>query len=168
MKLVNEWLPVGKIRKVDTHFRIDSTCEKELMAALPLIGNSLHNSEMEYSEKFGHTLGRIHYISLLSRLDIFYATCRLETQTVAPYIHGLQGIKRCAQYLSSPPNKPIFYLSNYYDGSNFIRLKWIGNQVEYHTTQNCLEFNQYEDHAIIINRIRLVSSIVHTMLGVTV
>ena len=41
------------------------------MDALPLIGNALHKAEMEYSGKFGHTLGQIHYISLMSRIEIF-------------------------------------------------------------------------------------------------
>ena len=47
---------------------------------------------------------------------LFYATCRLETQTVAPTLSGFQGIKRCVQYLASHPHKPIFYPYNYYDG----------------------------------------------------
>ena len=71
---------------------------------------------MEYHGKFGHTLGRIQHIALMSRIDLFYATCRLETQTVAPTLPGFQGIKRCVQYLASNPHKPIFYPSNSYDG----------------------------------------------------
>ena len=69
-------------------------------------------------------------------IDIFYATCHLETQTMAHALTGFQGIKRCVQYLASHPHKPISYTSNSYDGSNFIRITWIGNQVEYHTTKN--------------------------------
>ena len=65
---------------------------------------------MEYHGKFGHTLGRIQHISLMSRIDICYATCRLETQTVAPTLHGFQVIKRCVQYLASHPHKPIFFV----------------------------------------------------------
>ena len=103
------------------------------MAALPLTGHALHKSEMEYHGKFGHTLGRIQHIALMSRIDLFYSTSLLATQTVAPTLPGFQCIKQCVQYLASHPHKPIFYSSNYYDGSNFIRLTWIRNQVEYHT-----------------------------------
>ena len=71
-------------------------------------------------------------------LDFFYETYRLSTQTVAPALPGFQGINRYVQYMASHPHKPIFYPSNYYDGSNIIRLTWIGNQVEDYTTQNCL------------------------------
>ena len=51
----------------------------------------------------------------------------------------------------SCPHKPIFYTSNYYDGSNVTRLIWSGNQVEDCTTQNCLEFHQDVYHDIILN-----------------
>ena len=123
---------------------------------------------MEYHGKFGHTLRRIQHIAIMSRIDLCYATCRLATQTVAHTLPGFQGLKRCVQYLARHPHKPIFYPSNSYDGSNVIRLTWSGNQVEDHTTQNCLEFHQHEDHAIIINRKRSVSGIIHTLLGVAV
>ena len=86
------------------------------MAALPLTGNSLHKAETEYHGKFGHKLGSIQHISLMSIIDIFYATCRIATQTVAPTLPGFQGIKQCVKYLSSHPHKPIFYPSNSYDG----------------------------------------------------
>ena len=72
MELVNEWFPTGKFRKVDTHFRKDSTYEKELMDALILTVNVFHKSEMEYHGKFGHTLGSIQHIALMSRIDICY------------------------------------------------------------------------------------------------
>ena len=66
---------------------------------------------MEYHEKFGHTLVRIQHISLMSIIDICYATCRLATRTVAPTLPGFQVIKRCVQYLASHPHKPnIFFL----------------------------------------------------------
>ena len=71
----------------------------------------------------------------MSRIGIFYATCRLETQNVAPNLPGFQGIKLCVQYLDSHTHKIIFYPSNYYDGSNAIILTWSGNQVEYYITQ---------------------------------
>ena len=106
------------------------------MAALPLTGHDLHKSEMEYHGKFGHTLGRIQHIALMSRIEIFYATCCLATKTVSPTLPGFQDIKRCVQYLASHPHKPIFYPYNSDDGSNVIRLTWSGNQVEYHTTKN--------------------------------
>ena len=78
MELVNEWFPTGKFRNVDTPFRIDSSYEKELLAALLLTGHALQKGEMEYHGKFGHTIGRIQHIALMSRIDLCYATCRLE------------------------------------------------------------------------------------------
>ena len=99
------------------------------MAALLLIGNILYKEKLEYHGKFGHIFGRIQNIAPMSKIDIYYATCRLETQTVSPTLPGLKGIKICVQYLASHLHKPIFYSSNYYDGSNIIRLTWIGNQV---------------------------------------
>ena len=100
------------------------------MAALPSIGNALRKAEMEYHEKFGHTIVSIHHIFLMNRIGICYTACHLENQIVSPTTTGFQGINCCVQYLASNPNKTIFYLSNYYDGSNFIRLTWSGNQVE--------------------------------------
>ena len=85
-----------------------------------------------------------------------------------PTLPGFQGIKQCFQYLASYPHKPIFYPSSSYDESNVIRLTWSGNQVEYHTTQNCLKCHQDADHARIINRRRSVLCIIHTLLGVSV
>ena len=87
---------------------------------------------------------------------------------MAPTLPGFLGIKIYVQYLDSNSHKPIFYTSNSYDGSNFIRITWIGNQVEYHTTQNCLECHQNSNHARILNRRRSVSVIIHTLLGVAV
>ena len=130
-----ETFPTGKFQNVDTPFRTDSSYEKELLAALPLTGHALHKAEMEYHGKFVHTLGRIQHIALMSRIDLFYATCRLETQTVAPTLSGFQGIKQCVQYLASHPHKPIFHPSDYYYGSNVIRLIWSGNQVEEYIAQ---------------------------------
>ena len=94
---------------------------------------------MEYHEKFVHTIGRIQQIALVNEIDLCYATCRLDTQTVSPTLPVFQGIKRCIQYLDSHPQKPIFYSSNSYDESNVINLTWSDIQVEDHTTQNCLE-----------------------------
>ena len=82
MGLVNEWFPTGKFRNIDTPFRADSSYEKELFSALPLIGHTLHKAEMEYHGKVGHTLGRIQHIALMSRIDLCYATCRIAIQTV--------------------------------------------------------------------------------------
>ena len=67
---------------------------------------------MEYHGKFGHALGRIQHIALMRRIDIFYATCCLATQTVAATLPGFQGFKRCFQYKASHPHKPISYPSN--------------------------------------------------------
>ena len=93
---------------------------------------------MGYHGKLGHTLRRIQHIALMIRIYICYETCRLDNQTVAPTLPGFQGIKQCVQYFSSLPHKLIFYPSGFYDGSNVIRLTWSGDQVEDHTTQNCL------------------------------
>ena len=70
MELVNEWFPTGKFRNDDTPFRTESSYEKELLDALPLKGHALHKVEMEYHGKFGHTLGRIQHIALMSRIDL--------------------------------------------------------------------------------------------------
>ena len=86
------------------------------MAELPLTGHALHKAEMEYHVKLGHTLGRIQHIALMSRIDLFYATCRLATLTVALTLPDFQGIKHFVQYLANHPHKPIFYPSHYYDG----------------------------------------------------
>ena len=95
MELVNEWFPTGKFSKVDTPFRKEYTYEKELITALPLTGNYLHKAEMEYHGKVLHTTGRIQHIAFMSGIDICYANCRIETQTVAPTLPGFKGIKRC-------------------------------------------------------------------------
>ena len=71
-------------------------------------------------------------------IDIFYATCPLATQTVAPNLPGFYGIKLCIKYMSSHPTKNMFYPYNSYDGLNFLRLTWSGNQVEDYKTHNCL------------------------------
>ena len=86
------------------------------MSALTLIGHALHNAEMEYHGKFGHKLGRIQHIYIMSRIDLCYTTCSLDNKTVLPTLPGFQGIKHCVQYLASHPHKSIFYPSNYYDG----------------------------------------------------
>ena len=70
--------------------------------------------------------------------------------------------------MGSHPHKSIFYPSNYYDGSNVIRIIWSGNQVEDYTTHNYLEYDQDADYAIIISRRRSVSGINHTLLRVDV
>ena len=56
---------------------------------------------MEYHGNFAHTIERIQQISLTSIIEIFYTTCNISTQTVAPNLPGFQGIKRCVQYLDS-------------------------------------------------------------------
>ena len=130
MELLNEWFPIRKFINFDTPFRTDSTYEKEFRDALPLTENPLHKAEMEYHGKFRHTIGQIHYVAIMIRIDIFYTAFRLETQYEAPTLPGFQGIKLCIQYLASHPHKPIFYPYNYHYGSNVIRLTWSGNQVE--------------------------------------
>ena len=101
-------------------------------------------------------------------IDISYATCHLDNQTMAATLPGFHSINLSVQYLAIHPHKPIFYPSNSYDGSNVTRLTWIGNQVEDYTTRNCLEYNQYEDRARILNRRRSFSGILSTLLGVVV
>ena len=95
---------------------MDSTYEKELMAALPLTGNSPSKAEMGYHGKFGHTLGRKHHIYIMIRIDIFYIAFHRGTQTVAPTLPGFQVLDICIQYLDSQPHKHIFYRYNSYDG----------------------------------------------------
>ena len=104
----------------------------------------------------------------MSMIDNCYTYFRMTNQTLVPTILGFQGTKRCLQYLASHPHKTIFYPSNSYDVSNVIKLTWSGNQVEDYTTHNCLECHQYADHYIILNIIRSVSGIIHTILGVSV
>ena len=140
------------LEKLIYFFCTDSAYEKELLSALPLTGHAFHKAEMKYHGNSGHTFVRMQHITLISRIDLCYATCRLATQTVTPTLPGFQGIKRCVQCLASLSCKPIFDTSNYYDGFNVIRFTWSVNQVEDHTTQNCLECHQYADHAIILNR----------------
>ena len=72
MELVNEWLPNGKFRKVDTTFRTDSKYEKDLMIVLRLTVNDLCKEEMEYNGKFGHTLRWIQHIYLMSIIGFCY------------------------------------------------------------------------------------------------
>ena len=50
IELLNEWFPTEKFRKVDTHFSTDSIYDKELMYALPLIGNSLMRQKWNIME----------------------------------------------------------------------------------------------------------------------
>ena len=111
MELVNEWFPTGKFINFDKPFIIEYTHEKKIMAALPLIGNDFHKSEMEYNVKFGHNIGRIKHIDIMSRIGICYSTCNLATQNVAPTLPGFQVIKLCVQYMDSHPHKPILYTS---------------------------------------------------------
>ena len=65
---------------------------------------------MESHGTFGHTIVRLQNISIMSRTEICYITCCLETQTVAPTISGLQCIKRFVQYQYNHPYKAILYL----------------------------------------------------------
>ena len=130
MELVNEWFPTGKFRKVDRNVRKYYTYEKEPMDALPLTRNTLHKEETEYNGKFGHALGRIQNIALMSKIEICYTACYIATLTVAPTLHIFQIIKCCIQYMDSHHHKPIFYPSNSYDGSNVISLTWSENKIE--------------------------------------
>ena len=64
---------------------------------------------MEYYGKFGHTIGRIQHITLMSIIDIFHTAFPLSNQTVAPTLPVFQGLKRCIQHIDSHPHKTIFY-----------------------------------------------------------
>ena len=86
------------------------------MDALALTRNTLHKENMEYNDNLGNNLGWIQHIDIMSIIEIFYTTCCLVTQTVAPTLPDFQGLKRCIQYLAIHPHKPIFYSSSYYDG----------------------------------------------------
>ena len=48
---------------------------------------------MEYLGIFGHTLGWIKHISIMSRIDICYTAWCMENQTVETSIPVFQGIK---------------------------------------------------------------------------
>ena len=72
------------------------------------------------------------------------------------------------QYLVTHPHETIFCPSNSYEGSNFIIIIWSGYQVEDYTNHNFLKFYKDADHALIVNKIRSVSGIIHTTLGVVV
>ena len=116
--------------RVGIHFRTESTYEKDLMAENPLTGNANFKAEMEYHGKFGHTIGWIQHISIMSRIEICYSSCRLETQTMSPTLPSFQGLNRCIQYMYSHTLKPILYPYNYYYITNFIILIWSGNKLE--------------------------------------
>ena len=50
------------------------------MAGLPLTGNDLRKTEMEYNGKFGHTIGQIQQIDIMSRCKICYKPCCIVTK----------------------------------------------------------------------------------------
>ena len=138
------------------------------MVVIPLIGSALHKKENDYQIKFGHTIGRIHHIAIVRRIDIFYTSCRLVTQTMAPKFPGFEGLNRCIYYLDTQPHKPIFYPYNYYEGYNVTIITWIVYQVEAYNTQNYLQCHQDVYHARNLNRKLSISVIIHTLLGVAV
>ena len=59
-----------------------------------------------------------------------------------PTIPGFQCLKRCIQYMSSHPNKPILFPSNSYDISKNFIITLTFTRVEDHTTKNFLELHQ--------------------------
>ena len=71
------------------------------MDAIILTGNAPYKAEIKYNGKFGHTLGRIQHIPLMSRIGIFNATYRLATHTLVYNLPGFQAIKSCVKYLAS-------------------------------------------------------------------
>ena len=126
----------------------------------------VRKAEMEYHGKIRHTLGQMQHISLICRTGNCYTDCQLKTQNVATTLYYFQGLKCYIQDLASYSHKTIFHPSSYYDISNVIRLTWSGNKTEDHTTHNYLECHKYADHAVIINRRRSVSGIIHALFGV--
>ena len=80
------------------------------MSTLTLTVNALRKSEMEYHGKFEHTLGQIQNIFIMIRIGICCTSLLQLIQTVTPTLPGFQGLKRCIQYMSSHPHKPIFIL----------------------------------------------------------
>ena len=104
----------------------------------------------------------------MSRIEICYTAYHMLTQTVSPTLPGFQGIKCCIRYMASNHHETIFCPSTYYDVSNAIRLTWSGDQVEYYTTHNFPECHKDAYRARILNRIRLVSGVIHTLLGISV
>ena len=52
----------------------------------------------------------MQHIDLMSRIDISYTACHMETQNLAHALTGFQGLKRFIKHLSSHPNNPIFIL----------------------------------------------------------
>ena len=106
-------------------------------------------------------------IDIMSTIDICYTTYHLGTQTVEPDITGFQGHKSFILYLDRYTHKTS-YTYNSYEGSNIIRLTWCENQIKHFTNQNFLYCHQDTDHDIILNRGRLVSGIIHTLIRVAV
>ena len=122
------------------------------MTVTPMKLNALIKAEIEYHGKFGHTLRWIWNIDIMRRIDICYTSCLMSTQTAAPTLPDSQGLECCIKYMDSYPHKLIFYPSNYYNGSNVIRLTWIWNKVGDYITNNFLECHKYVDCALIVNR----------------
>ena len=123
---------------------------------------------MEYHGKFGHKLGSIQHIALMSRIDLCCETCLLVTQTVSPNLPGFQGIKLCVQYLASHPHQPIFYPYNFMLNQMSSGLHGVEIKLKTTKPQFVLEFHQDAYHAIILNRRWSVMVIIHTLLGVAV
>ena len=86
------------------------------MSIVPLAGNEPNKEYILNHVKFWHALDRIQHIDIMSRIEFFYTSCQLGTQTVVPTLPSFQGIKICIKYLDTHPHKPILYLSNSYDG----------------------------------------------------
>ena len=58
------------------------------------------------------------------RIEIFYTSYRLRTQTVAPTLPGFQVMNIYIKDIATQPHKPILYLLNCYDGAKLIILTW--------------------------------------------
>ena len=67
----------------------------------------------------------------MSRIGIFYMACHMGTHVLFHTPPAFKGLKRCIQFISSNNKNPILYPYNDYYGSNFIRIRCIGYQVEY-------------------------------------
>ena len=79
MELVGEWFPTEKYDNFDTTFRTEYIYKNEIMAEVPLKGNSLKKAELEYNGKFVHTIGQIQNFSFMIIIYIGYTDFCLGT-----------------------------------------------------------------------------------------
>ena len=117
------------------------------MDALSLTRHAVSQAEMEYNVKFGHTLGRIHHISIVIRIDICYTVFHLGTQTVVTTIPYFQGLKHSIKYLDSHPNDPYIVIIILIMAQNSPYLHGVGIKLK--TTQPIIFWNAIKLRIII-------------------